>query len=30
VENAPDPDESEVVTHEVPQDDVPEEYRERE
>jgi len=29
VENAPDPDESEVVTHEVPADDVPEEYRER-
>ena len=26
VENAPDPDESEVRTHEVPQDDVPEEY----
>ena len=30
VENAPDPDESEVVTHEIPEDDVPEEYRERE
>jgi hypothetical protein len=29
VENAPDPDESEVVTHQVPEDDVPEEYRER-
>ena len=26
VENAPDPDESEVVTKEVPEDDVPEEY----
>jgi hypothetical protein len=26
VENAPDPDQSEVRTHEVPQDDVPEEY----
>ena len=29
VESAPDPDESEVVTHEFPEDDVPEEYRER-
>ena len=29
VENAPDPDQAEVVTHEVPEDDVPEEYRER-
>lgn len=28
VENALDPDEGEVVTHEVPQDDVPEEYTE--
>ena len=27
VENAPDPDVSEVKTHEVPEDDVPEEYR---
>ena len=26
VENAPDPDQGEVHTHEVPQDDVPEEY----
>jgi len=26
VEDAPDPDEGEVVTHEVPEDDVPEEY----
>lgn len=26
VENAPDPDVSEVRTHEVPEDDVPEEY----
>ena len=26
VENAPDPDQGEVQTHEVPQDDVPEEY----
>ena len=26
VENAPDPDQSEVRTREVPQDDVPEEY----
>ncbi len=26
VENAPDPDQGEVRTHEVPQDDVPEEY----
>jgi len=30
VENAPDPDQGEVVTHEVPEDDVPEEYRDRE
>ena len=29
VENAPDPDQSEVVTREFPEDDVPEEYRER-
>lgn len=29
VENAKDPDESEVVTHEVPEDDVPEEYRDQ-
>jgi N utilization substance protein A len=29
VENALDPDESEVVTHEFPEDDVPEEYREK-
>jgi len=27
VENAPDPDVSEVKTHEVPEDDVPEQYR---
>jgi hypothetical protein len=27
VENAPDPDVAEVRTHEVPEDDVPEEYR---
>jgi hypothetical protein len=27
VESAPDPDVSEVKTHEVPEDDVPEEYR---
>ncbi len=26
VENAPDPDQGEVRTHEVPQDDVPEDY----
>jgi hypothetical protein len=26
VQEAPDPDESEVVTHEVPEDDVPDEY----
>jgi hypothetical protein len=26
VEDAPDPDESEVTTHEVPEDDVPSEY----
>ena len=26
VENAPDPDQGEVRTHEVPQEDVPEEY----
>jgi hypothetical protein len=29
VENAPEPGESEVRTKEVPEDDVPEEYRER-
>jgi|SRR5271165_1764985 len=29
VENAPDPDKSEVRTREVPEDDVPEEYREK-
>jgi hypothetical protein len=29
VENAPDPDQSEVRTREVPEDDVPEEYREK-
>jgi hypothetical protein len=29
VENAPDADESEIITREVPEDDVPEEYRER-
>lgn len=29
IENAPDPDESEVKTREVPEDDVPEEYTER-
>jgi hypothetical protein len=29
IENAPDADESEVFTKEVPQDDVPEEYRDR-
>ncbi len=29
VENAPDPDQGEVRTHEVPEDDVPEEYREK-
>lgn len=28
IENAPDPDESEVTTHEVPEDDVPIEYLE--
>ena len=28
VEDAPDPDEGEVRTHEVPEDDVPPEYRE--
>lgn len=28
VENAPDPDQGEVVTHQLPEDDVPEEYRE--
>jgi hypothetical protein len=28
VENAPDPDQGEVRTHEFPEDDVPEEYRE--
>lgn len=26
IENAPDPDESEIVTHEVPEDDIPPEY----
>lgn len=30
VENAPDPDEGEVRTHEVSQDDVPEEYEDKE
>jgi N utilization substance protein A len=30
VENAPDPDQGEVRTHEVPEDDVPEEYDEKE
>ncbi|HXJ13437.1 MAG TPA: hypothetical protein VNH19_14275 [Candidatus Limnocylindrales bacterium] len=30
VENAADPDVSEVVTHQFPEDDVPEEYREPE
>ncbi|MGH9714232.1 MAG: hypothetical protein ACRD5M_13120 [Candidatus Acidiferrales bacterium] len=30
VENAPDPDQGEVTTHEVPEDDVPPEYLERE
>jgi N utilization substance protein A len=30
VENALDPDQAEVVTHQFPEDDVPEEYRERE
>jgi membrane protein involved in colicin uptake len=29
IENAADPDISEVVTHEVPEDDVPEEYRDK-
>jgi len=29
VENAPDPDQSEVRTHEVAEDDVPGEYREK-
>jgi len=29
VENAPDPEQGEVHTHEVPQDDVPEEYDEK-
>jgi hypothetical protein len=29
VENAPDPDQGEVRTHEVPEDDVPEEYLEK-
>jgi len=29
VENAPDPDEAEVTTHEVPQDDVPSEYEDK-
>jgi hypothetical protein len=30
VENAPDPDQGEVRTHQFPEDDVPEEYRETE
>jgi len=30
VENAPDPDVAEVRTREVPEDDVPEEYRDNE
>src|ERR1700741_496708 len=30
VERAPDPDQGEVRTHEVPENDVPEEYRENE
>ena len=30
VENAPEPDQGEVRTHEVPQDDVPEEYDDKE
>ena len=30
IENAPDADVSEVTTHEVPEDDVPPEYREHE
>jgi hypothetical protein len=30
VESAPDPDQGEVRTHEVPEDDVPEEYDEKE
>jgi len=29
VENAPDPDVSEIQTHEIPEDDVPPEYLER-
>jgi len=29
VENAPDPDQGEVRTHEAPQDDVPEEYEDK-
>jgi len=29
VENAPDPDQGEVRTRQLPEDDVPEEYRER-
>jgi hypothetical protein len=29
VENAPEPDEGEVRTKEVPEDDVPDEYREQ-
>ena len=29
VENAPDPDQGEVRTREVPQDDVPEEYEDK-
>ena len=30
IQDAPDPDESEVTTHEVPEDDVPEEYDDEE
>jgi len=30
IERVPDPDESEIETEEVPEDDVPEEYRDRE
>jgi hypothetical protein len=29
VENAPDADQGEVRTHEVPEDDVPDEYRDK-
>jgi hypothetical protein len=29
VENAPDPDQAEVTTHEVPEDDVPSEYEDK-